>query len=48
MVGMDTHRIVKSRFGKWLGKYRVAISEVQSVYGNPVHGLDHRSEKEQP
>ena len=43
MVGMDTHRIVKSRFGKWLGKYRVAISEVQSVYG-----LDRRSEKEQP
>jgi len=27
MVGMDTHRIVKARFAKWLGKYRVAISE---------------------
>lgn len=42
LVEMDTHRIAKARSGEWLGEYRVVISEVQSVYGNPVLGLEHR------
>ncbi len=42
LVSMDTHRIAKARSGEWLGEYRVVISEVQSVYGNPVLGLEHR------
>jgi len=41
LVGMDTHRIAKGRNGEWLGEYRVVISEVQTVYGNPALGLEH-------
>ncbi len=41
LVGMDTHGLAKRRHGEWLGEYRVVISEVQSVYGNPTLGLDH-------
>ncbi|HEY1106234.1 MAG TPA: hypothetical protein VGE78_08800, partial [Agromyces sp.] len=41
LVGMDTHRIAKGRNGEWLGEYRVVISEVQTVYGNPSLGLEH-------
>lgn len=44
LVGMDTHRLAKSRHGEWLGAYRVVISEVQSVYGDPVLGLEHTPE----
>lgn len=44
LVGMDTHRLAKSRSGEWLGEYRVVISEVQSVYGNPALGLEHTPE----
>ena len=47
LVGMDTHRLAKSRYGEWLGEYRVVISEVQSVYGNPALGLEHVPEAEQ-
>lgn len=47
LMGMDTHRLAKSRYGEWLGEYRVVISEVQSVYGNPILGLEHRPEQEQ-
>ena len=43
---MDTHRLAKSRYGEWLGEYRVVISEVQSVYGNPILGLEHRPGQE--
>ncbi|WP_231959166.1 hypothetical protein [Paraoerskovia marina] len=38
----DTHRLAKSRNGEWLGEYRVVIAEVQTVYGNPVLGLERR------
>ena len=41
LVGMDTHRLAKSRSGEWLGEYRVVISEIQSVYGNPTLGREH-------
>lgn len=41
LVGMDTHAIAKRRHGEWLGEYRVVISEVQSVYGNPGLGIEH-------
>lgn len=47
LMGMDTHRLAKSRHGEWLGEYRVVISEVQSVYGNAILGLEHRPEQEQ-
>ena len=42
LVGMDTHQIAKRRYDEWLGEYRVVIAEVQSVYGNPTLGLEHR------
>jgi hypothetical protein len=47
LVGMDTHQLAKSRYGEWLGEYRVVISEVQSVYGNPTLALEHTPEQEQ-
>ncbi len=47
LVGMDTHQLAKRRYGEWLGDYRVVISEVQSVYGNPVLGLEYRPEDDQ-
>jgi len=47
LMCMDTHRLAKSRYGEWLGEYRVVIAEVQSVYGNPILGLEHRPEQEQ-
>lgn len=37
----DLHRLAKSRHEEWLGAYRVVISEVQSVYGDPALGLEH-------
>ena len=47
LVDMDTHRLAKSRYGEWLGEYRVVISEVQTVYGNPTLGLEHIPELEE-
>ncbi|MFV0433390.1 MAG: antibiotic biosynthesis monooxygenase family protein [Leucobacter sp.] len=47
LIGMDTHRLAKGRYGEWLGEYRVVIAEVRSVYGNPVLGLEHRPEQDQ-
>lgn len=47
LIGMDTHRFAKSRHEEWLGEYRVVISEVQTIYGNPILGLDHRLDQEQ-
>lgn len=47
LVAMDTHQLAKSRYGEWLGEYRVVIAEVQSIYGNPTLGLDHRPDQEQ-
>lgn len=41
LVGMDTHQLAKVRHDEWLGRYRVVISEVQSVYGDPDLGLEH-------
>ncbi len=45
LVGMDTHQLAKSRHQEWLGEYRVVISEVQSVYGNPTLGLEHTPDR---
>ncbi|QZY52338.1 antibiotic biosynthesis monooxygenase family protein [Leucobacter tenebrionis] len=47
LIGMDTHRLAKARHGEWIGEYRVVISEVQSVYGNPLLGLAHRPGQDQ-
>jgi hypothetical protein len=44
LVGMDIHQLAKSRHEEWLGAYRVMISEVQSVYGDPALGLGHTPE----
>ncbi|EYT52858.1 antibiotic biosynthesis monooxygenase [Leucobacter sp. UCD-THU] len=46
LIGMDTHRVAKSRYGEWLGGYRVVIAEVTAVYGDAVLGLEHRPEPE--
>lgn len=46
LVSMDIHGIAKRRYGEWLGEYRVVISEVQSIYGNPSLGLEHAPLKE--
>ena len=46
LVGMDAHGEAKARHREWLGEYRVVIAEVQSVYGNPVLGLEHTPERE--
>jgi len=43
LVGMDTHKTAKSKQGNWLGDYRVVIAEVQTVYGNPALGIEHRT-----
>ena len=48
LIGMDTHRLAKSRYGEWLGEYRVVISEVQAVYGNSILGLEHGPETKRP
>ncbi|WP_336659010.1 antibiotic biosynthesis monooxygenase family protein [Leucobacter sp. USHLN153] len=42
LITMDTHQLAKSRYDEWLGEYRVVISEVQAVYGNPAIGLEHQ------
>lgn len=47
LIAMDLHQLAKSRYSEWLGEYRVVIAEVQSVYGNPILGLEHRPEQEQ-
>lgn len=47
LMGMDTHRLAKRRYREWLGEYRVVIAEVQSVYGNPTLGLEHRPEHQE-
>ncbi len=47
LMGMDTHLLAKSRHGEWLGRYRVVIAEVLTVYGSPTLGLEHRPEQEQ-
>ncbi len=46
LMGMDTHRLAKQRYGEWLGEYRVVISEVQSIYGNPALALEHQPESQ--
>lgn len=47
LIEMDTHQLAKKRHGEWLGEYRVVISEVQSIYGNPTLGLEHTPKQEQ-
>lgn len=46
LVRMDIHGVAKRRYKEWLGEYRVVISEVQSVYGNPALGLEHTPTEE--
>nr|WP_243752057.1 hypothetical protein [Leucobacter weissii] len=41
LVGMDAHGVAKRRHTEWLGRYRVVIAEVRSVYGDPALGLAH-------
>lgn len=41
LIAMDTHQLAKSRYGEWLGQYRVVIAQVQAVYGTPSLGLEH-------
>ncbi|MFD5600970.1 antibiotic biosynthesis monooxygenase family protein [Leucobacter sp. NPDC058333] len=46
LISMDTHQVAKRRYSEWLGEYRVIVSEVQSVYGNPDLGLEHQPERD--
>lgn len=41
LIGMPAHQLAKAQHPRWLGPYRVVISEVISVYGQPDLGLDH-------
>ena len=41
LVDMDIHGLAKRRHGEWFGEYRVVVSEVRSVNGNPSLGLEH-------
>lgn len=42
LVDMDTHRIAKSMSARWIGRYRVVIADVTSVYGDPQFAILHR------
>lgn len=44
LIGMPVHREAKSIHDRWIGEYRVVISEVESVYGNQQLGLMHQQE----
>lgn len=48
LMEMDTHRTAKQRHAEWLGPYRVVITEVMSVYGDPLLGLEHRPAHDDP
>lgn len=38
---MDTHREAKRLHDRWIGAYRIVISEVLTTYGHPGLGLEH-------
>jgi heme-degrading monooxygenase HmoA len=48
LMTMDIHRLAKSRNQEWIGEYRVVISEIRSVYGNPALGLEHTPDMPSP
>ena len=39
---MPEHREAKAKHDRWIGDYRVVISEVETVYGNSELGLQHQ------
>lgn len=41
LMKMDVHQEAKARHAEWLGRYRVVIAQVTSVYGDPDLGLEH-------
>lgn len=41
LIGMTVHREAKDQRARWIGDYRVVLSEVMSTYGNPRLGLSH-------
>lgn len=41
LIGMDTHREAKRLHDRWIGAYRIVISEVVATYGQPGLGLEH-------
>jgi heme-degrading monooxygenase HmoA len=42
LIGMPEHREAKTRHDRWIGEYRVVISEVETIYGNRDLGLQHQ------
>lgn len=41
LIGMDTNREAKRLHDRWIGAYRIVISEVLTTYGHPGLGLEH-------
>lgn len=42
LIGMSEHREAKALHDRWIGDYRVVISEVETVYGSRDLGLQHQ------
>jgi heme-degrading monooxygenase HmoA len=42
LIGMPEHREAKARHERWIGEYRVVVSQVETVYGIPDLGLQHQ------
>lgn len=42
LIGMPEHREAKALHPRWIGEYRVVISEVETIYGNRHLGLQHQ------
>jgi heme-degrading monooxygenase HmoA len=41
LIGLTEHRFAKAEHARWIGDYRVVISEVLSTYGKAGLGLEH-------
>ena len=41
LIGMPVHKQAKGLHERWIGSYRVVLSEVITTYGQPGFGLEH-------
>jgi heme-degrading monooxygenase HmoA len=42
LIAMPVHREAKAQHERWIGAYRVVLSEVMTTYGQPGLGLAHQ------
>jgi heme-degrading monooxygenase HmoA len=42
LVGMGVHREAKKLHDRWIGRYKVVIAEVLTIYGDPDLALSHQ------